>query len=192
MAYQLGDILLVDDWSGPTDWLGSLIRDGERARGDSDDVWTHSALIVSEDGDIVEALAQGVRRTHISKYAHVQTEILPLGVPADDPRRAFAIRYALAQQGDGYGYVDFISLAFSVLFSNRWSTHRDGHPICSEICARGTESVTDHGYHYAPERVMPGDLERTLKNLPPLPPLSFLGRLRVLFSTTAKAVLGLL
>lgn len=191
-AYEAGDILLVDDFNPKgADWLGALIRDGERARGDGRPIWTHSALIVSEDGDIIEALAQGVVRSHASKYAHVQTKVLSLGIPAGDPRRAFAARYALAQQGDGYGVLDFISLAFSVLLGDRWSTHTDGHPICAEVCARATESVTDHGYPFAPERMMPSDFDAALSGVPPLSRLSFLARLSLLAVTTAKAVLAL-
>lgn len=192
-TYVPGDILLVSDYSGPVDWLGGLIRDGERARGDgADAVWTHSALIVSTDGDLIEAMASGVQRGHVSEYAHVQTEVLSLGIPADDPRRAFAVRFAEAQLGHPYGVLDFLSLAFSVLFGNRWSTHTDGQMICSELCARCVESATDHGFPYAPERMMPSDLARGLAGVPPIKPLSFLARVRLLIATTAKAAVGLL
>jgi hypothetical protein len=189
-TYTPGDVLLVDDYGGPTDWLGALIRDGERARGDGGDVWTHSALIVSAGGDIVEALQQGIRRSNISKYDTVRTKVLSLGVSAEDPRRAYAVRYALARLNEGYGVLDFISLAFSLLFRTRLSTHVDGMPICSELCARAVEATTDHGFPYAPERVMPGDLDAVLSGVPPLPPLGFKARLRILLGTTVKAVLG--
>lgn len=190
MSFGVGDILLVNDYEGETDWLGALIRDGERVRGDGNPIWTHSALIVGTDGTIVEALAEGVRRTNISKYAGVQTKVISLPVPADDPRRAYAARFALGQVGDGYGVADFISLAFSMLFGNRWSTHQDGKPICSELVSRATESVTDHGYPYASERMMPSDLDRYFDVVPPLPPLGFFQRLGLLITTTVKAVLG--
>lgn len=191
-GYGPGDILLVNDYEGSADFIGALVRDGEQARGDGDAVWTHSAVIVSETGDIVEALQQGVVRSHVSKYAAVQTKVLNLPVPVDDPRRAYAVRFALGQIGDGYGVVDFISLGASILFGNRWSSHQDGKPICSELCARATESVTDHGYPYAAERMMPGDLQRALAGVAPLPPLGFWSRLWLLISTTFKAALGLL
>lgn len=190
--YVPGDILLVDDYAGATDWLGALIRDGERARGDGGDTWTHSALIVTPAGDLVEALQQGVVRSHISKYDGARTKVLSLGVPANDPRRAYAVRHALSLDGDGYGVLDFLSLAFSVLFRDRFSAHIDGMPICSELVARSVESCTDHGFPYAPERVMPGDLDATLGGAPLLPPLGFWARLRILAATTVKAALGLL
>lgn len=187
-----GDILLVDDYSGVRDWLGALIRDGERARGDRDSVWTHSAVIVSADGDLIEAMAQGIVRGHASRYAHVPTRVLSLGIPESDPRRAFAVRFCEAQLGHPYGVLDFISLAFSVLFGNRWSSHQDGQMICSELCARATEAATSHGYPYAPERMMPSDLQACIEGTPLLPRLGLLARVRVLASTTVKALLGLL
>lgn len=186
-----GDILLVNDFSGNADWLGALIRDGERARGDGRPIWTHSALIVS-DTEIVEALERGVVRSPITKYAHVQTKVIRMAATADDPRRVFAARYALKREGAAYGVVDFISLGFSLMFRNRWSTHIDGEPICSELCARATECFTAQGFPYAPERMMPSDLDRAFNFVPTLPPLGFWRRLGLLVSVTAKAALGLL
>lgn len=183
-----GDILLVCDYDGPSDWLGGLIRGGERARGDGHPIWTHSALIVTADGDLIEALQQGVVRSHITKYAHVKTKTLALPVAADDPRRAYAIRYAESIEGEAYGVVDFISLGLSTLLRNRWSTHVDGRPICSELVARAVESTTDHGFPYAPERMMPSDLDRAFDGVAPLPALGFWARLRVLLTVTAQAV----
>ena len=189
-TYSPGDILLVNDFSGPTDWLGGLIRDGERVRCDSDDLWTHSAIIVSTDGKIVEAMQQGVMLGHVREYAHRQTKIISLPVPPKDPRRAYAARYALGLEGEAYGVVDFISLGVSLLFRNSWSTHMDHKPICSELVARATESVTDHGYPYASERMMPGDIDRYFDGAPPLPTLGFWRRLGLLVSVTVKAALG--
>ena len=184
--YSPGDILLVNDFEGPTDWLGGLIRDGERARGDGDDVWTHSALIVDNTGVIVEALQQGVVRSHISKYANVPTRVLHL--PAEGAE--FTVAYAERMVGTGYGVLDFLSLGVSLLFRNRWSLHIDGEPICSELCARATEGRSSAGYPFAPERMMPSDLRAAWDHVPPLKPLGFWRRLGLLISVTAKAALG--
>ena len=192
MTYVPGDILLVNDYEGSTDWLGGLIRAGERARGDDagDDVWTHSALIVTADGDLIEALERGVKRSPISKYAKVQTRVVSPDVPADDPRRLYAVARALSCEGDAYGVLDFVSLGFSLLLRNRWSTHIDGEPICSELVARATESMTQDGYPYAPERMMPGDLGAYWDGRAPLKPLGFWRKLLILFGVTFKAMFG--
>src|SRR5262249_27798714 len=55
---------------GATTTLGKLIQAGERARfGNSDFArWTHSALLVSDGGDICEAIESGVALDNIKKY----------------------------------------------------------------------------------------------------------------------------
>jgi hypothetical protein len=181
-AYTPGDLLLVNDYSGGSDLLGNLIRAGERARyGQASDYtrWTHSAVIVSADGDLVEALADGIDRTNIRKYAKVQTLVVSPPIPADDPRRAFAVRFALAQVGTEYDVLDFVALAFSLLTGLKVSVHSDGRFICSGLCARATEAMTDHGYPYPSEAMLPADIGDHWGALTgtPLPPLSFFGRL---------------
>jgi hypothetical protein len=55
---------------GETTALGKFIQAGERVRfGDCDFArWTHSTLIVSADGAIVEAIESGVTEGSIEKY----------------------------------------------------------------------------------------------------------------------------
>ena len=176
--YRPGDILLVRNSSGGSDLIGNLIMAGQRARyGNVDEArWTHSALIVSATGDLVEALARGVARTNIAKYAKVET--LVVNVNATSEERTLIVAGALTQVGDSYGVLDFISLAFSLLTGIRWSLHADRQPICSELCARFTEKVIP-AYPYCAERMMPADLGFSWEAFSgqPLPPLSFFGRL---------------
>jgi len=191
-TYTPGDILLVNDYSGSGDLLGNLIRAGERARyGDTDDArWTHSAMIVSADGDLVEAMAQGVAKGHVSEYASVQTLVVSPPVPADDPRRAYAVRFALAHVGDRYDVLDFAALALSLLTGLDWSLHSDQRFICSGLCARATECYTDHGYPLPSEAMTPADLAAAWGALSnePLPAPSFLGRLLDKVRAIARAI----
>lgn len=191
-AYVAGDVLLVNDYTGSSDLLGDLIRAGERARyGPSDYArWTHSAMIVSADGDLVEALADGIDRTHISKYAKVQTLVVSPPVPADDPRRAYAVRFAEAQVGTKYDVLDFVAVAFSLLANLKVSVHSDGRFICSGLCARCTESYTDHGYPYPSEAMLPADIGDHWGALSgaPLPPPSFFGRVLDRIKVIARAI----
>lgn len=192
MSYTPGDILLVDDYTGGSDLLGNLIRAGERARyGQSDYArWTHSALIVSEAGDLVEALADGIDHTHIRKYAGVDTLVVSPPIPADDPRRAYAVRFALAQVGTSYDRMDFVSLAMSLLTRLDWSLHSDKRFICSGLCSRATESYTASGYPYPTEAMLPADLADYWGALSgePLPPLSFFGRVLDLVKSVGWAL----
>lgn len=178
MTYTPGDILLVRDYTGGSDLIGNLILAGQRARyGDVDEArWTHSALIVSQTGELVEAMARGVVHGHISEYA--KRETLIISPPSASPlSRSRAVEGALSQVGDRYGVLDFISLAFSLLSGLRWSLHADRQPICSELVSRYTEKYIA-SYPYCAERMMPADLGFYYKAFSgdPLPPLSFLGR----------------
>ena len=55
---------------GETTAFGKFIQAGERVRFGNTDFarWTHSTLVVSEDGDIVEAIESGVSKRNIAKY----------------------------------------------------------------------------------------------------------------------------
>lgn len=190
MTYTPGDFLLVDDYSGGSDLIGNLIRAGERARyGDQDCArWTHSALIVSDTGDLVEALANGIRRTNISKYAKHET--LVVSPPASAELRQFACRFAEAQQGTPYDVIDFITLAGTLLTGLDLSLHSDKRFICSGLVSRATEAYTDHGYPYPSEQMMPADLAvfwGASTGLP-VPALSFLGRLLDKLRAVCRAV----
>lgn len=185
-SYTPGDLLLVDDYAGQGDLIGSLVLDGSEARYGVRK-WTHSAVIVSETGDLVEALEDGVDRTNISKYDGVETKILHLPLPADDPRRAYAVRYALAQVGESYGVLGFISLGVDLATGLNTSLHVDRQPICSEICARATESATESGYQYASERMLPFDLD-VYWGAPHGAPLSIPKRWLLLVKTLAFAI----
>src|SRR5262245_56939346 len=52
-------------------WTSKIIRFGQRLRIHGDDrkyaYWNHAALIVNDDGALVEALGAGVERTNISR-----------------------------------------------------------------------------------------------------------------------------
>lgn len=190
MTPQPGDILLVRDYDGESDLLGELIMAGERGRyGNSQySVWTHSALIVSTSGDIVEALADGVARTNMAKYNG--KEVLVISPPAPMDVRAYACRFAEAQVGDKYGVIDFIGLAASLLTGWDLFVGQNRAYICSGLCARATEAYTDSGYQFPPEAMMPGDLAKFWGAIPtqPLPPLSFIARLLDRVRVLARAI----
>lgn len=176
--YVPGDILLVRDYTGGSDLLGNLILAGNRARyGNSDfSRWTHSALIVSTDGDLCEALAEGVRRTNITKYA--KSEQIIITPSASPDKRAYAVAFALARAGDQYDILDFLTLVGTLLTGLDISLHSDQRFICSGLVARATECYTTSGYNYPAEQMMTGDLAShwNANTGTPLPPLSFIGR----------------
>lgn len=195
MSYAAGDILLVRNHNAGSSLISNLIMAGERARyGNSEwAVWTHAALITSDTGDLVEALANGVAYSHISKYASEETLIISAdsiyGVTPD--KREFACAFARAQVSLRYDVLDFISLAMTLLTGLDWSLHSDKRFICSQLVARATECYTAYGYRYPCEQVLPADLAAQFYAIEsaPLPPLSRLARVLDKFRAVVRAII---
>ncbi|HEV3047428.1 MAG TPA: hypothetical protein VGY13_08725 [Solirubrobacteraceae bacterium] len=163
--------------AGETTTLGKLIQAGERVRfGNSDFArWTHSTLIVSEGGEIVEAIESGVSEDNIEKYRG--TDYMIVHVNASPEQRALACGFARSRVGERYGIVNFLGLALQCLFGVTLSVHLGGQYICSGLVARGTEKYIE-GYPRTPEDMMPGDLAYFwgASSGEPLPPLGLVGR----------------
>src|SRR5579871_3806211 len=119
--------------TGATTTIGKLIQAGERRRYGNCDFarWTHSALVVSETGDICEAIENGVARDNIDKYRN--TDYMVVHVEAAPEQRALACGFANTRVGDKYGIVNFVGLAVQALFGWNLSLHMDGQFICSGL-----------------------------------------------------------
>ncbi len=169
---------------GATTTLGKLIQAGERARyGDCDYArWTHSALIVSPEGNICEAVESGVVEDNIEKYRG--SDYMIVHVTALPEQRDLACGFAKNHVGREYDFVDFVALAFQALFGWTLSVHIEGRFICSGLVARATEKYIE-AYPRSPEDMMPGDLACFwgAKSGEPLPALGFFGRLLNLLVT---------
>ena len=76
--FSPGDFILTHSNS----FYGWLIRFGQRLRFRGEDRkygwWNHAAVIVSTDGDLIEALNAGVRRTNITAYASTDYTLVHL------------------------------------------------------------------------------------------------------------------
>lgn len=142
---------------GATTTLGKLIQAGERVRfGDCDFArWTHSTLIVSEQGDLCEAIESGVALDNIEKYRG--SDYLVVHVVASPEQRELACGFGRSHVGDKYGVLNFVGLAVQALFGWNLSIHMDGQFICSGLVSRATEKYIV-AYPRSPEDMMPGDL----------------------------------
>lgn len=154
-AYEPGDFFLVCDWH--EDVLGKLIQAGARVRYGNVDLarWSHSGMIVSIGGSIVEAEAQGNQLNDIAKYK--DADLYVVSPEASDEQRNLAVAYAKSQIGDPYDVLDFVGLALQIVTGSSLSVHRDGSFICSELVARCTEKYIV-GYPRSVECMMPSDL----------------------------------
>ncbi len=120
--------------------------------------WSHAALIVSPEGDIIEALGHGVERNHLSKYTPREYTIVridpDLASPAD---RDQVVAYAEWASKMKYGYLTIISIALNLLFGGKFSFFIDGQTICSGLVARALER-TNVIFDRSPSHIMPADL----------------------------------
>jgi hypothetical protein len=171
---------------GATTWLGKLIQAGERRRFGNRDYarWTHSALIVSETGEIVEAIESGVKQANISKYRDTDYVVVHVDAPPMQRELAAELARDMARRHDSYGVLNFIALAFQALFGWSISLHVENQFICSGLVARATEKYIA-AYPRSPESMMPADLAAYwhAQSGEPLPKPGFLGRLLDLLGT---------
>lgn len=150
-TYTPGDIVFCHS---PT-WLGKAIRWGERLHSSTKaSHWNHVGIIINAQGDMIEALARGVRIGNISSYPDNAVVSPKLGI--QDTKQA--LKFASSVVGIGYGYITVLSIFLDLLMP--WFLHfKAGDTlICSELVARALE----HGGWISPKldtsHVMPSDL----------------------------------
>ena len=120
--------------------------------------WNHAALIVSQQGDIIEALGDGVEKNELSKYTPTEYTVVrihPDLITAED--RNEVVNYAEWALGQEYGYLTIISIALSLIFGGKFSFFIDGQSICSGLVARALER-TKVIFDRSPSHIMPADL----------------------------------
>jgi uncharacterized protein YycO len=116
--------------------MAGLISLGEKRRfRGADSVfahWSHCALVVGDDGALVEAESTGVRRSPISRYRDDEYHLVRLADFPPDARHE-AVAYALAQVGEPFGYLALIGAAISLIAGRPVRLTRRNHQICSGL-----------------------------------------------------------
>jgi uncharacterized protein YycO len=143
--------------------MAGLISFGQKRRFRGRDAayahWSHCALVVGEDGALVEAESTGVRRSPISRYKDDEYHLVRLG-PAFPPEgRHRAVEYAEAQVGQAFGYLALVGAALFLLFGLPLRLMRGNHQICSGLVVRALQ----HGGlmpEADPSLMLPADLAR--------------------------------
>lgn len=128
-VYQPGDVGLAHG-SGLVDWA---IRFAEARRYGSKSQearWNHAFLIIDENGGLIEAAGQGVRRDTMEKeYAHGDYVVLrpPFGEGGAD--RAIATMTKMLS--DKYGYLEIVCEALAFLTQTKLRFGFANQQICS-------------------------------------------------------------
>lgn len=126
--------------------------------------WNHAALIIDQDGTIVEANGDGVDQNPISKYT--PTEYYLVHIQADDVERRNMIAFAKWANGQPYGKLTICSVFLSLLLGSTMIFALQGQEICSGLVARSLERA---GYIFDkdPAHIMPADLAQSFQVEPP-------------------------
>jgi hypothetical protein len=144
-------------------WQSSLIRFGQRLRFRGENrrfaYWSHAAMIVSDEGDLVEAEMPRVIKRNISVYHDVEYHLIRIGLSADHEDRKQAARFALKCVDQRYDFAAAVSIGISLLFGGQISFGFEAHKICSGLVARALErswAIFDR----EPSHILPADLAR--------------------------------
>jgi hypothetical protein len=154
-----GDFILVHSHS-----LSSrLIHLGQRFRIRGDDrrfTWfDHAALIVSDTGDLIEAVGTGVIRSNAEKYRHKHYNIVRVGADPADVKQALQFAEWVADNRARYGVLTIASLGLSLLAGAKLTFFIDGEFICSGLVARAMER-TGAIFNRDPVHITPADLAK--------------------------------
>jgi len=120
--------------------------------------WNHAALIVSKEGDLIEAVGHGVIRNTLAHYAPTEYTVVRIHDDlANTEDRAKVVRYAEWALGQKYGYLTAVSIGLNLLFGGKFSFFIEGQTICSGLVARALER-TKVIFDRSPSHIMPADL----------------------------------
>jgi uncharacterized protein YycO len=163
---QAGDFILTHG----AEFFSRLIQLGQGLRYTGADrpftYWNHTALIVSSDGAIVEALGPGVRRNTLAAYDETQYTVVHVDASAED--RAEMVAFAEHWIGARYDWATIVSIVISLVTGAKFSFGFAGQLICSGLVARALERTTAI-FEDEPSHVMPAGLAKMFAVAPPPP-----------------------
>lgn len=144
-------------------WTSKLIRFGQRLRfrGARRPFarWNHVALVLDAEGNLAEALAQGVVRTNISKYAGTDYHLVRVECAHLDREEIgrFASVVLDAPHRTKYGWVTIASLFFTLAVGSTIMFGKIGTAICSGFAS---EALVRAGeiFPRPPAYMMPADV----------------------------------
>lgn len=144
-----------------TQWTSKAIRLGQRLhfRGERRPYahWNHVALVLNAEGELAEALSDGVRRTHISKYEGNDYYVVEVECSEEDRGQILAFAESVLAARYRYGWVTILSLGLTLAFGSRYTVGKIGTAICSGFAS---EALTRMGaiFPRPPSYMMPADL----------------------------------
>jgi hypothetical protein len=138
-----------------------LIRFGETLRVSAADrkyaYWNHAALITSPDGNLIQAMAQGVERGNLSDYAVSDYYLVRIRASDEDRAEVVAFGEWALNAHSKYGFLTLISIALTIITGCKLTFFIDGSFICSGLVARAQERTTAL-FSHDPVHITPAEL----------------------------------
>lgn len=159
-GYKAGDILLT---SGDY-FFSKLIKFGQSIRyGKEYGKWNHAALILNEEGDLMEALGRGVVRTNIRNYKDSRYHVISPPTHPHDREQMVALAESIIEAKWKYDWLLIGSLAVNLGFyavglpEPQIYIAKSGSAICSgAVCtvrSKGDEIFDEHPYSMKPVQI---------------------------------------
>jgi len=166
VKYVPGDFILVSS----NGVLAKLIRFGQflRYHGKMKPFahWNHTAMVVNENGDIVEAVGRGVVVSNISEYTN--KEYYYVSTKLNKQSRDQAVAACNSFVKDKYGWLTIFSIALELATGIKMQFTNSNTMICSAVVA---QSLWAGGvvFDRNPYQMMPADLAAAFNILTELP-----------------------
>lgn len=119
--------------------------------------FTHAALVVSGDGDLVEVSGGRLRRSHLREYRTRPLRILPITASDEVRRRVVARAEDACAQGAIYDAPAVLGIAVSALTGFSLALSWDGAYTCSGFVAHAL-AATGAPWDRDPAQVIPAQL----------------------------------
>lgn len=132
--------------------------------------YTHAALVTSASGDLIEAVGDGVRRSHVSCYADKGSpyRIVRITASDEDRRQVVAFAEATLSRRAPYAFLANVSTALWAFTGSSLVFFVDGSYTCSGLVAEALER-TSARFATNSARVMPAQLAIWFDAPPPDP-----------------------
>jgi uncharacterized protein YycO len=157
---RAGDFILTHS----TGTFGRLIRFGEHLRYRGPEKvfahWSHAAIFVNDNGDIIEALGGGVQKRNIAVYRNTEYVVVHLPSTTAKQDRDQAVKFADHCLNESYGWLTIVSIALTLLAGSKLNFGVDGQQICSALVARAAERIGEIFDENEPWHLMPADLAK--------------------------------
>lgn len=165
-SYLFAAVGVESDTPEPGDFIltrgdfvfSKLIRLGQRLRYSKAHArYNHAALVIGHDGELAEALGQGVVESHISKYRPENYFVVKVRASPEDQEQIVRYAEAVLAARYRYGWLTIVSVGLSLLTGSSLVFGRAGTAICSGFVASG---LVRAGYIFPvpPEHMTPADL----------------------------------